>query len=114
MARRVAMARAIALDPELVMYDEPFAGLDPISLGTAAQLIRELNDTMGLTSLFVSHEIWSRLCDCRPGDHSGQRPGIAAQGTPDEVRHSTDPLVYQYVNACLKGRCGFITRVPVW
>ena len=57
MARRVALARAIALDPELVMYDEPFAGLDPISLGTAAQLIRQLNDTLGLTSIVVSHDL---------------------------------------------------------
>src|SRR5674476_1013731 len=57
MARRIALARAIALDPELVMYDEPFAGLDPISLATAARLIRQLNDSMGLTSVFVSHEL---------------------------------------------------------
>ena len=57
MARRVALARAIALDPELVMYDEPFAGLDPISLGTAAQLIRRLNDTLGITSIVVSHDL---------------------------------------------------------
>jgi phospholipid/cholesterol/gamma-HCH transport system ATP-binding protein len=57
MARRVALARAIALDPELIMYDEPFAGLDPISLGTSAQLIRQLNDAMGLTSILVSHDL---------------------------------------------------------
>src|SRR5574343_612790 len=57
MARRVALARAIALDPELIMYDEPFAGLDPISLGTAARLIRQLNDTLGLTSIIVSHDL---------------------------------------------------------
>ena len=57
MARRVALARAIVLDPELIMYDEPFAGLDPISLGTAAQLIRQLNDTLGITSIIVSHDL---------------------------------------------------------
>ena len=57
MARRVALARAIALDPELIMYDEPFAGLDPISLGTSAQLIRKLNDTLGITSIVVSHDL---------------------------------------------------------
>ena len=57
MARRVALARAIALDPELVMYDEPFAGLDPISLGTAARLIRQLNDSLELTTLLVSHDL---------------------------------------------------------
>src|SRR5690606_40757832 len=57
MARRVALARAIALDPQLIMYDEPFAGLDPISLGTSAQLIRKLNDAMGLTTIIVSHDL---------------------------------------------------------
>src|SRR6188474_3429306 len=82
MARRVALARAIVLDPELIMYDEPFSGLDPISLGTAAQLIRQLNDTLGIAS-------------------------IAAQGTPDEVRRSTDPLVHQFVNAESEGPVKF-------
>ena len=106
MARRVALARAIALDPELVMYDEPFAGLDPISLGTAAQLIRQLNDAMGLTSILVSHdvEVTFALADhvviLGPGT-------IAAQGTPDEVRHSQDPLVHQFVHALPTGPVPF-------
>ncbi|MEY4758482.1 MAG: hypothetical protein RJA34_3380 [Pseudomonadota bacterium] len=106
MARRIALARAIALDPELVMYDEPFSGLDPISLGTAARLIRELNDAMGLTSIFVSHELEQTF---GIADHviilaNGK---IAAQGTPDEVRESTDPLVYQYVHALPDGPVRF-------
>ena len=98
MARRVALARAIALDPELIMYDEPFAGLDPISLGTAAQLIRQLNDAMGLTTILVSHDIDATF---QLADHVVVLgPGtIAAQGTPDEVRHSPDPLVHQFINA---------------
>jgi phospholipid/cholesterol/gamma-HCH transport system ATP-binding protein len=98
MARRVALARAIALDPELVMYDEPFAGLDPISLGTAAQLIRRLNDTLGLTSIVVSHDLEEtfRIADQVIVLANGH---IAAQGTPEEVRSSTDPLVAQFVNA---------------
>jgi len=106
MARRVALARAIALDPELVMYDEPFAGLDPISLGTAARLIRELNDAMGLTSIFVSHDIEQTfaIADCVIILANGR---IATQGTPEEVRHSTDPLVYQYVNALPDGPVHF-------
>lgn len=106
MARRVALARAIALDPELVMYDEPFAGLDPISLGTSARLIRELNDAMGLTSLFVSHDIEQTfaIADQVIILANGK---IATQGTPDEVRHSTDPLVYQYVNALPEGPVHF-------
>ena len=98
MARRVALARAIVLDPELVMYDEPFAGLDPISLGTAARLIRQLNDAMGLTSVFVSHELEQTfaIADQVIILANGK---IAAQGTPDQVRQSTDPLVSQFVNA---------------
>lgn len=106
MARRVALARAIALDPELVMYDEPFSGLDPISLAIAARLIRQLNDSMGLTSVFVSHELEQTFAI---SDHviilaNGK---IAAQGTPEEVRQSTDPLVYQYVNARSDGPVRF-------
>ncbi len=98
MARRVALARAIALDPELVMYDEPFAGLDPISLGTAARLIRQLNDAMGLTSVFVSHELEQTfaIADQVIILANGK---IAAQGTPKEVRESADPLVSQFVHA---------------
>lgn len=106
MARRVALARAIALDPELVMYDEPFSGLDPISLATAARLIRQLNDSMGLTSVFVSHELEQTFAI---SDHvvilaNGK---IAMEGTPDQVRQSTDPLVYQYVNALSDGPVRF-------
>ena len=106
MARRVALARAIALDPELVMYDEPFAGLDPISLGTAAQLIRKLNDALGITSIVVSHDVQETfliadqviiLADGR----------VAAQGTPDEVRASTDPLVRQFVGMAVDGPVQF-------
>ena len=106
MERRVALARAIALDPELVMYDEPFAGLDPISLGTAAQLIRKLNDTMGLTSIVVSHDLEEtfRIADKVIVLANGR---IVAQGTPDEVRHSTDPLVHQFVNALPEGPVRF-------
>jgi phospholipid/cholesterol/gamma-HCH transport system ATP-binding protein len=106
MARRVALARAIALDPELVMYDEPFSGLDPISLGTAARLIRQLNDSMGLTSLVVSHDIEQTFAIA---DHvvilaNGK---IATQGTPQQVSESTDPLVYQYVHALPDGPVRF-------
>ena len=106
MARRVALARAIALDPELIMYDEPFAGLDPISLGTAAQLIRQLNDAMGLTTILVSHDIEATF---QLADHVVVLgPGtIAAQGTPDEVRHSRDPLVHQFVHALPTGPVPF-------
>jgi phospholipid/cholesterol/gamma-HCH transport system ATP-binding protein len=106
MARRVALARAIVLDPELVMYDEPFAGLDPISLGTAAQLIRRLNDAMGLTSIVVSHDLEEtfQIADQVVILANGH---IAAQGTPEEVRRSTDPLVQQFVQAQAEGPVHF-------
>ena len=106
MARRVALARAIALDPELVMYDEPFAGLDPISLGTAARLIRQLNDTMGLTSIVVSHDLVEtfRIADQVIILANGK---VAAQGTPDAVRQSQDPLVHQFVQALPDGPVHF-------
>jgi phospholipid/cholesterol/gamma-HCH transport system ATP-binding protein len=106
MARRVALARAIVLDPELVMYDEPFAGLDPISLGTSARLIRQLNDAMGLTSIVVSHDLDEtfHIADQVIVLANGK---IAAQGTPDEVRHSEDPLVKQFVNALPDGPVRF-------
>ncbi|MDH1902833.1 ABC transporter ATP-binding protein [Comamonas aquatica] len=111
MARRVALARAIALDPDLVMYDEPFAGLDPISLGTAARLIRTLNDTLGLTSILVSHDLEETF---HVADHvvilgAG---GVAAQGTPDEVRQSTDPLVQQFIHARPQGPVPFHYPAP--
>ena len=106
MARRVALARAMALDPELMMYDEPFAGLDPISLGTAARLIRQLNDTLALTTIVVSHDLEEtfRIADQVIVLANGR---IVAQGTPDEVRHSTDPLVHQFVSAAPDGPVRF-------
>jgi phospholipid/cholesterol/gamma-HCH transport system ATP-binding protein len=111
MARRVALARAIALDPELIMYDEPFAGLDPISLGTAAQLIRQLNDTLGITSVVVSHDLEEtfRIADRVVILANG---AIAAEGTPDEVRHSQDPLVHQFVHALSQGPVKFHYPAP--
>jgi phospholipid/cholesterol/gamma-HCH transport system ATP-binding protein len=106
MSRRVALARAVALDPDLIMYDEPFAGLDPISMGVAARLIRELNDTLGVTSIVVSHDVEETFSIA---DHvvfvaNGR---VAAQGTPDELRASEDPLVRQFVTAAPDGPVRF-------
>jgi phospholipid/cholesterol/gamma-HCH transport system ATP-binding protein len=97
MGRRVALARAIALDPMLVMYDEPFAGLDPISLGVVGQLIRKLNDALGSTSLVVTHDIYEslKIVDYIYFVSQGR---IIAQGTPDEVRASDDPFVRQFLH----------------
>ena len=111
MARRVALARAIALDPDLVLYDEPFAGLDPISLGTAARLIRQLNDSLGLTSVVVSHDLDETfaIADQVIVLANGR---IAAQGNPDEIKHSADPLVQQFVNAQSDGPVRFHYPAP--
>ena len=111
MARRVALARAIALDPELIMYDEPFAGLDPIALGTAARLIRTLNDTLGLTSMLVSHDVEETF---HVADHvvilgAG---GIAAQGSPEALRNNPDPLVQQFIHARPQGPVPFHYPAP--
>ncbi len=97
MARRVALARAIALDPMLVLYDEPFAGLDPISLGVVGQLIRKLNDALGITSVIVTHDVYEslKIVDYLYFVSDGR---IVAQGTPDEVRHSDDSFVRQFVD----------------
>jgi len=98
MARRVALARAIALDPSLIMYDEPFAGLDPISMGVTANLIRKLNDALGSTSILVSHDVHESfgIADYVYFLSQGE---IVAQGTPAEMQASTHPYVKQFVNA---------------
>jgi phospholipid/cholesterol/gamma-HCH transport system ATP-binding protein len=111
MARRVALARAIALDPMLMMYDEPFTGLDPISLGVIGQLIRRLNDALGATSIMVTHDIQESLLIV---DYiyfmSGGR--VVAQGTPDEIRASQDPFVHQFVHAQADGPVPFHYPAP--
>ena len=111
MARRVALARAIALDPELMMYDEPFAGLDPISLGTAAQLIRGLNDALGMTSVLVSHDVEETL---GIADHVVilANAKVAIQGTPAEVRASSDPLIQQFIGGEADGPVRFHYPAP--
>jgi phospholipid/cholesterol/gamma-HCH transport system ATP-binding protein len=97
MARRVALARAVAIDPMLVMYDEPFAGLDPISLGVVGQLIRKLNDALGITSVVVTHDVYEslKIVDYLYFVSEGR---IISQGTPEEVRRSSDPFVRQFVD----------------
>ena len=106
MARRVALARAIALDPMLIMYDEPFTGLDPISLGVIGQLIRKLNDALGATSIMVTHDIHESLSivDYIYFMSAGR---VVAQGTPDEIRASKDPFVHQFVFAEADGPVPF-------
>lgn len=110
MARRVALARAIALDPELILYDEPFAGLDPISLGVTANLIRGLNTALGATSIVVTHDvaetfaIADRIVVFAPSPNGAR---LVAQGTPDELRVSQDPFVRQFLDGRMDGPVRF-------
>jgi len=106
MARRVALARAVALDPELIMYDEPFAGLDPISMGVTANLIRRLNDALGSTSILVSHDVHESFAIADYVYFLSQG-AIVAQGTPAELMASADPYVKQFVHAEADGPVPF-------
>ncbi len=98
MSRRVALARAIALDPMLAMYDEPFAGLDPISINVIAELIRVLNDALGTTSIVVSYDVIESLKIADYVYVLGDGV-LAAEGTPDAMRSSNDPFLRQFFDA---------------
>jgi phospholipid/cholesterol/gamma-HCH transport system ATP-binding protein len=106
MARRVALARAIALDPQLLLYDEPFAGLDPISLGTIADLIRTLNDALGSTSIIVSHDVQEtfQIADYIYVLGAGR---VLAEGTPDSLNESKVPEVRQFLRGERDGPVAF-------
>ncbi len=106
MARRVALARAAALDPMMIMYDEPFAGLDPISLAVVGQTIRRLNDALGATSIVVTHDVVESLqiVDYLYFVSDGR---IVGHGTPDEIRRSEEPFIRQFVHAELDGPTPF-------
>lgn len=106
MARRVALARAIALDPPLVMYDEPFAGLDPIAKGVIANLIRKLNDALGLTSIVVSHDVAASLA-MADTIYFLSGGSIIAQGTPAQIRASQVPYVVQFIHGAKDGPVPF-------
>jgi phospholipid/cholesterol/gamma-HCH transport system ATP-binding protein len=112
MARRIALARAIALDPELIMYDEPFAGLDLISMGVAAKLIRTLNDVTGATSLVVSHDVpeCMAISDYVVLMAVGGR--IVAHGTPKELMESSDPETRQFTRGEPDGPVKFHYPAP--
>jgi len=102
MARRVALARAIVMDPRLVMYDEPFVGLDPISMGVIVKLIRELNDALGLTSIVVTHDVQEGLSIADYvyilGDGS-----VLGHGTAESIQQSEDPMVKQFIQGLPDG-----------
>ena len=111
MQRRVALARAIALDPEMIMYDEPFVGQDPIGLGVLLSLVKQLNQALGLTSLVVSHDLQETLTIA---DHvimiANNR--VAFQGSPDVMQTSADPLVQQFLHGNPDGPVRFHFPAP--
>jgi phospholipid/cholesterol/gamma-HCH transport system ATP-binding protein len=113
MARRVALARAVALDPRLMLYDEPFTGLDPISLGVIARLIRTLNDSLGQTSIVVSHDVEEcfGIVDYVYFVSAGK---IVGEGTPEELRRSTEPFVSQFVRGEPDGPIPFHFPAPAY
>lgn len=106
MARRIALARSLALDPELMMYDEPFTGLDPISLNVSAMLIHKLNNALNQTSILVTHDIESslKIADYIYFMANGK---IIAHGTPLEVKNTTNPAVRQFIEGSVNGPFSF-------
>lgn len=106
MARRVALARAVVRGPELIMYDEPFAGLDPISLGVTARLIRQLADRLGCASVLITHDIAESFAIADAVYIVGQG-ALKAQGSPDSLSHSTDPYVRQFLDGAPDGPVAF-------
>ena len=111
MARRVALARSIALDPHLILYDEPFTGLDPISFGVIVRLIRDLNTSLGATSIIVTHDVQEAL-DVVDYVYFMAAGRVIAQGTPDEIRASPEPYVNQFVNGKPDGPIPFHYPAP--
>lgn len=106
MARRVALARSIALDPELILYDEPFAGQDPISMGVIVRLIKALSESLGLTSVVVSHDV-QEVMSIADYIYIIADKKIIGQGTPDEIHQQTSPLVQQFVKGEADGPVAF-------
>jgi phospholipid/cholesterol/gamma-HCH transport system ATP-binding protein len=111
MARRAALARAIVLDPELLMYDEPFVGQDPISMGMLVKLIRLLNDTLGLTSIIVSHDVHetASIADYIYVIADGK---VIGQGTPEQVMNTDEPQVRQFIRGLADGPVPFHYPAP--
>ena len=111
MARRVAFARAVVLDPDIMMYDEPLTGLDPIAVSTIRTLMRETNDALGLTGIVVTHNVnqIDKLVDYCYIIASAK---IAGQGSPDELRKSTHPSVEQFMNGRVEGPIPFHYQSP--
>ena len=111
MARRVALARAIVMDPEVLIYDEPFVGLDPISLGVILRLIKQMNQALGITSIVVSHDV-QELATLADDSYLLSGGRIAASGTPAQLRDSDSPAVRQFMTGSEEGPVAFQYPAP--
>jgi len=111
MARRVALARAIALDPKIIFYDEPFTGLDPISMGVIVRLIRELNDSLGLTSIIVSHDV-EEVSSVSDHSYLISEGKVVAYGTPQELEKNKSAWVRQFMKGLADGPVPFHYPAP--
>ncbi|RUO62453.1 ATP-binding cassette domain-containing protein [Pseudidiomarina insulisalsae] len=111
MSRRAALARAIALDPELIMYDEPFAGQDPISMGVIVKLIKSLNSSLGITSVVVTHDVAEVLTIADQVFIVADQK-VVASGSPEELKQSDDPLVQQFLEGEADGPVAFHYKAP--
>jgi phospholipid/cholesterol/gamma-HCH transport system ATP-binding protein len=111
MARRVALARAMVMDPDILIYDEPFVGLDPISMGVIVRLVRRMNDSLGLSSILVSHDVKEigEVADCSFLISDGK---VAASGSPDELRAQSSELVRQFMHGMADGPVAFHYDAP--
>lgn len=111
MARRVALARAMVMDPQILIYDEPFVGLDPISMGVIVRLVRKMNDALGISSILVSHDVQeiATVADCSYLISDGK---VAASGSPDELRATTSDLVKQFMHGMADGPVAFHFSAP--
>jgi len=106
MARRVALARAIVMDPDILIYDEPFVGLDPISMGVICRLIKQMNEALGITSIVVSHDV-HELATIAHDSYLLSEGRVVASGTPDELNHSEIPAVRQFMGGLADGPVPF-------
>ncbi len=111
MSRRAALARAIALDPEMMMYDEPFTGQDPISMGVLLKLIKTLNDVLGLTSIIVSHDVHEVL-NIADEVYIISNAEVIGYGTPESIRKNTSPMVKQFIHGEADGPVAFRYPAP--